>query len=215
MTYRERREARAERLRDWAGKREAKAAAARAESDRISGMIPMGQPILAGHHSEKRHRRDIDRIDRGMRATIEHGAKAERMNERADNIDAQAEHAIYSDDPDAIERLCERRNWTTVGERFGRERFERVVAGLTWQRPMPRRLPAMPGLGIEACIEQLKIPSVSGVAIDGMFTEPDGPETATYSVYAAVVDGVVRDTHDPSRDGTRCVYGYWREPAAA
>lgn len=26
----------------------------------------------------------------------------------------------------------------------------------------------------------------------------------------AVVDGVVHDTHDPSREGTRCVYGYWR-----
>lgn len=27
--------------------------------------------------------------------------------------------------------------------------------------------------------------------------------------YAAVVDGQVRDTHDPCRNGTRCVYGYW------
>jgi hypothetical protein len=26
----------------------------------------------------------------------------------------------------------------------------------------------------------------------------------------AVIDGVVRDTHDPSRGGTRCVYGYWQ-----
>jgi hypothetical protein len=25
----------------------------------------------------------------------------------------------------------------------------------------------------------------------------------------AVIDGVVHDTHDPSRNGTRCVYGYW------
>ena len=25
----------------------------------------------------------------------------------------------------------------------------------------------------------------------------------------AVVDGLIRDTHDPSRLGTRCVYGYW------
>ena len=25
----------------------------------------------------------------------------------------------------------------------------------------------------------------------------------------AVVDGVINDTHDPSRDETRCVYGYW------
>lgn len=25
----------------------------------------------------------------------------------------------------------------------------------------------------------------------------------------AVIDGVIHDTHDPSRAGTRCVYGYW------
>lgn len=29
--------------------------------------------------------------------------------------------------------------------------------------------------------------------------------------YVAMIDGVVHDTYDPSRDGTRCVYGYWRE----
>lgn len=27
----------------------------------------------------------------------------------------------------------------------------------------------------------------------------------------AVVDGIIHDTHDPSRDGTRCVYGYWTQ----
>lgn len=26
----------------------------------------------------------------------------------------------------------------------------------------------------------------------------------------AVIDGVINDTFDPSRDGTRCVYGYWK-----
>ena len=26
----------------------------------------------------------------------------------------------------------------------------------------------------------------------------------------AVIDGVIHDTHDPSRNGTRCVYGYYR-----
>lgn len=26
----------------------------------------------------------------------------------------------------------------------------------------------------------------------------------------AVIDGMVQDTHDCTRDGTRCVYGYWR-----
>ena len=28
----------------------------------------------------------------------------------------------------------------------------------------------------------------------------------------AVLDGVIHDTHDPSRDGTRCVYGYFFDP---
>jgi hypothetical protein len=28
---------------------------------------------------------------------------------------------------------------------------------------------------------------------------------------AAVIDGVLHDNHDCSRDGKRCVYGYWRK----
>lgn len=28
----------------------------------------------------------------------------------------------------------------------------------------------------------------------------------------AVINGVLHDTHDSSREGTRCVYGYWSEP---
>jgi hypothetical protein len=31
----------------------------------------------------------------------------------------------------------------------------------------------------------------------------------------AVIDGVVHDTHDPTRNGTRCVYGYWTGPVIA
>ena len=27
--------------------------------------------------------------------------------------------------------------------------------------------------------------------------------------YTAVIDGIIHDTHDCSRGGTRCVYGYW------
>lgn len=30
----------------------------------------------------------------------------------------------------------------------------------------------------------------------------------------AMIDGVVHDTHDPTRDGTRCVYGYYVKGAA-
>lgn len=31
----------------------------------------------------------------------------------------------------------------------------------------------------------------------------------------AVIDGVIHDTHDCSRRGTRCVYGYWQPPDLA
>ena len=107
-TYRERREARAERLREWADKREAKASAAYDGARRIADTIPLGQPVLVGHHSEGRHRRDLDRIDNGYRRSFEHATKAERMRSKADNIDAAADRAIYDDDPDAIDRLRDR-----------------------------------------------------------------------------------------------------------
>lgn len=39
----------------------------------------------------------------------------------------------------------------------------------------------------------------------------EGPVVVSLSRHiAAVVDGVVRDTHDPTRGGTRCVYGWYR-----
>lgn len=108
MTYRERRLAKAERLRGWADKREEKSDASYQRANSIAEMIPFGQPILVGHHSEKRHRRDLARIDNGMRGSIEHAKKADEMRSRADNIEDAAERAIYDDDPDAIERLTAR-----------------------------------------------------------------------------------------------------------
>jgi hypothetical protein len=45
---------------------------------------------------------------------------------------------------------------------------------------------------------------------------PDELPTGTLIVkvskhLTAVVDGVIEDTHDPSRGGNRCVYGYYRK----
>lgn len=39
---------------------------------------------------------------------------------------------------------------------------------------------------------------------------PAGTLIVSVSRHMTVVkDGVIYDTHDPSRDGSRCVYGYW------
>jgi hypothetical protein len=45
---------------------------------------------------------------------------------------------------------------------------------------------------------------------------PDELPTGTLIVkvskhLTAVVDGIIEDTHDPSRGGKRCVYGYYRK----
>lgn len=41
---------------------------------------------------------------------------------------------------------------------------------------------------------------------------PDGRLVLKLSGHlSAVIDGVVYDTHDPSRGGDRAVYGYWRD----
>lgn len=45
------------------------------------------------------------------------------------------------------------------------------------------------------------------------------PETGRYLLalskhWTALVDGTVYDRYDPSRDGTRCVYGWWGIPHA-
>ncbi len=108
MTYRERRAAKADRLREWADKRDVKATATRAATDQLADSRPFGQPILVGHHSEKRARRDQDRIYSGMRRSIDDADKAAEFRRRADGIEAAADHAIYSDDTDAGERLVER-----------------------------------------------------------------------------------------------------------
>ena len=114
MTYRERRAAKADRLREWADKRDAKGSAARAAADRLADSIPFGQPILVGHHSEGRARRDQDRIHNGMRRSIDDTNKAAEFRRRADGIEAAADNAIYRDDDDAAERLAER-----IAEREG------------------------------------------------------------------------------------------------
>lgn len=108
MTYRERRERKAEQLREFADGRERKANAAHEQAHAIADVIPLGQPVLVGHHSQRRHERDLNRIESNMRAMAENAHKADEMRSRADNIEAAADRAIYDDDPDAVERLRER-----------------------------------------------------------------------------------------------------------
>lgn len=72
-------------------------------SNRISDFIPLGQPILVGHHSERRHRKDVQRIENLMTKTIEESKKEAYYIGKAQA--AQNNTAINSDDPEAITLL--------------------------------------------------------------------------------------------------------------
>lgn len=100
-TYRERRAAKAERLREWAQKREERGSARLAQVDAVSSAIPFGQPIM-GPRDARRRERLRESTGRAF-ADLE---KAEEMRQRAASIEAAADRAIYRDDPDAAERLA-------------------------------------------------------------------------------------------------------------
>jgi hypothetical protein len=93
-TFQARQDASDERAEAHAGRAEKEReryGARRDAANAIVAMIPMGQPILVGHHSERRHRRDLDRHDRNMRKAIEHNRNADRAAGRSDSVRAQAE----------------------------------------------------------------------------------------------------------------------------
>jgi|GEM_PF-1515646 len=76
------------------------------QSKQISNMIPFGQPILVGHHSERRHRRDADRIHTSMGKSVEHSKTAEYYKDKLATMEANT--SISSDDPDALIKLTEK-----------------------------------------------------------------------------------------------------------
>lgn len=98
-------EARAEHYERFAGNAAKRSQSAFGTAREISSWIPMGQPILVGHHSEKRHRRDAARIDNNMRKGVEESRRAEYWQQRANAALARAERR---ERPDAIYRRIER-----------------------------------------------------------------------------------------------------------
>lgn len=79
--YVARREARlarkADRYGEWAESRERKETAEHNRVHFLLDGIPAGQPILVGHHSERGHRRTLEKADNAMRRAVENHQMAE------------------------------------------------------------------------------------------------------------------------------------------
>ena len=90
------------RLLDKADKVEQEGKAAGDAASRILDCIPLGQPILVGHHSERRHRSDLDRADRAMRKSVECDKRAQELRQKAHAVGTGG---VSSDDPEAVQKL--------------------------------------------------------------------------------------------------------------
>jgi hypothetical protein len=104
--YEERKAARIERYRKLAEKNETASEHQFNSASEMAKVIPFGQPILVGHHSEKRDRNYRGKINRLQDKAMESSSKAKYYEERA--AIAESNTAISSDDPQALTKLREK-----------------------------------------------------------------------------------------------------------
>ena len=100
-TMAERAEVRADRFEEYQGKRAQDAARAVDAVHAIGARFELGQPILIGHHSERRARKDKEKMDNGMRRAVQMWDTSAYWEARAR---AALGHAAYKERPDVRAR---------------------------------------------------------------------------------------------------------------
>ena len=101
-SYEQYQEEKRNRLQQRAEKADGKSEASFNRFHSLTDGIPLGQPILVGHHSEKRHRRTLRRADDAIRKGVEEQKKAQHLREKANSVGSGG---ISSDDPDSVVKL--------------------------------------------------------------------------------------------------------------
>lgn len=117
MTREEKRQARIDYYKERATQATGRSNAAYERSNSAVSDIPFGQSILVGHHSERGHRSALARSHASMDKMVEESRKAEYYQHKAEA--AENNHAIYTEDENAIERLEEKiTNLTKIQEQM-------------------------------------------------------------------------------------------------
>lgn len=177
----ERAEVRAERFDGYQERRASDAEQAAEGVRRIADGIPLGQPILIGHHSERHARKDAERIENGMRRAVKMWETAEYWTSRAAGALA---HAKYKERPDVRARRIK----TLESERRkiakNVERSETLLKA--WEDPTALRKGGQPAPMRDAV---LYIANVSRAYWSLCHTYPSG-YTGTLSLWEAVRDGI-------------------------
>lgn len=170
---------RAERFEGYSEKREAEGERAQEAVNAIAGNIPFGQPILIGHHSEKRARRDAEKIESGMKRAVKLFETAEYWEERAKGA---RRHAKYKELPAVRARRIKKIE--AEKRKLEKQEKEAQTAAIMWNDP-----------GKELNLERAK--GIAGLySISACFTLEKYPrEKATYegmrSLWSALDEGII------------------------
>lgn len=126
----ERAEERSERFEDYSESRRDDAESAHKSVAAIADHIPFGQPILVGHHSEKRARKDAERIENGMRRAVKMWEQSKYWEQRAASA---ISHAKYKERPDVRARRIKK----IEADKRGQERGTAVACKFLalWNNP--------------------------------------------------------------------------------
>ena len=137
-TLEERAEQRAARFSTYQEKRKADAEDAYNAVKEISRHIPFGQPILIGHHSQRRAERDQKRMEDGRQKCVKMGETSKYWEQKAQDV---IKHAQYKDAPGVragrVKKLeAEKRKYSKTIEKSKAliEMWTNPEKDLTWER---------------------------------------------------------------------------------
>ncbi len=155
--YEAKQEARRKRYEERAEKLQNEALSLYNRAKEMASVIPFGQPILVGHHSENRDRRYRQRIHDTFGKAFATQGKARHYEDKA----AAVGHAgISSDDPDALPKLRAK----LAGLKENQDFMKRVNAAIRKCKNPEERLPVLVAMGIEEeQAKELLIPNCFGL----------------------------------------------------
>lgn len=132
---------RADRLEARAQKHDAKATAAYERSHAAVEHIPLGQPILVGHSSERMHRAALKRSHAAMDESVRESKTAERLHDAAES---SRRHQAWTETPEAMTRRAERLEAEYRAMRRSIERNEQEMATQAGDKGRADQLAASP-----------------------------------------------------------------------
>ncbi len=142
--YEEKKQARINRLRERS-KQSHEEATQRWGVAKRQGELLNGQPVLIGHHSERKHRALIERMATNSRKASEAYEQGKELERRAES--AENNKAVFSDDPEAVAKLRPQIEAMEKRQSMMKE-ANKIIRSKPKNQPTPDKMKALAGLGL-------------------------------------------------------------------